>query len=564
MNKILLSNNFNQTEYLRTLAKLGHNTFNLRVLNENELLSYILECGSLLPDGEFISSKEADYIFYHLGSGDFNDAKNLRSAVDSYRDSVSGDVLPSLDDNLTNDFSEKKELIKSSYKAYVDYKNNNHLYDKHDLINYIISKDIKLDIEVDYYEEFGISKLYLEMLNKVFSKIKAISLNDTFETKNNDIHFVKAFGKPCEADYVLSMIQKYPLDECQIILTNNADALEIIKTLEMLNIPYTSHIGSPIISTKAGTLLNYLFNLERLSFGIDGYKELFDYKYFNSQAFKDLIPSDVSKPERVFSDFIKYTGWLRLNFNSEPQDIHQDLYKDYIYQMLIKLQESLSKGRAEFIREYIVDPSPIDNQIIDSIKRIEEASIRYGFDIKDVLIDYLSGSVNKKISTSGHLYITDINSALSSLRKHTFIIGLTSDFPGGPKENYLIFDEEYEKTGSDLYISKQIVKRKEKVLHALVDAAPDLYLTYPYFEIGSLEDKNPSSIIFDLYQGDVAKMDEYGYKDMALSMNKDVFKARINNNKSDLPSNSISLPYSSKAILEKTYSPSGFYYYFTE
>lgn len=564
MEKILFSNNFNQTEYLRTMAKLGHNTFALRVMSDVEICSYILEHGSKLPDGTFITSKEENYILYHLTGGDFNDAKNIRSAIDSYRDCVIGDITESLKSNLTNDFPDKKVLIMSKYQEYVEYKKNHNLYDKQDLMNYILSSDIKLDIEVIYYEEFGISNLFLTMLNKVFNKVTNLSLNDTFNKKEKDIHFMKAYGKPCEADYIFSIIQKYPIDECQIILTNNSDALEIYKTMEMLHIPYTSHIGTPIISSKAGSLLNYLFDLERLSFGVDGYKALFNSPSFNTQPFKDLIPSEVKKPDREFSDFIKYAGWLRLNFDNKPNDVPDVYDRDYHYQMLVKLAESLSKGRAEFIKEYILDPTQLDLQIIESIKRIEEASKIYGFDMKDVLMDYLSGSISKKVSESGHLYIADVNSALSSLRKHNFIIGLTSDFPGGPKENYLIFDEEYENTGSDLYISTSIVKRKEKVLRSLIDASEDIYLTYPYFDLASLEDKNPSSVIFDLYPGDPSNIPSYGYKDMKLSINKEVYQARLNNLKSDLPKNSTSLPYDKDKLLNKNYSPSKMYEYFEE
>ena len=564
MEKILFSNNFNQTEYLRTLAKLGHNTFALRVMNDAEICSYILEHGSKLPNGTFITSEEENYIFYHLTGGDFNDAKNIRSAIDSYRDSVIGDITESLKNNLTDDFPDKKKLIISKYQEYVEYKKNHNLYDKQDLMNYILASDIKLDIEVIYYEEFGISTLFLAMLNKVFNKVSPISLDKTFNKKDKDINFMRAYGKPCEADYIFSIIQKYPIDECQIILTNNNDALEIYKMMEMLNIPYTSHIGTPIINSNSGTLLNYLFDLERLSFGIDGYKALFNSPSFNTQPFKDLIPDTVKKADKAFNTFIKYAGWLRLNFDSKEEDVPDVYDEEHFYLMLRKLAESLSKGRAEFIKEYILDPTPMDLQIIESIKRIEEASKQYNFSIKDVLSDYLKGYINKKISESGHLYITDINSALSSLRKHNFIIGLTSDFPGGPKENYLIFDEEYENTGSDLYISTNIVKRKEKVLRSLIDACEDIYLTYPYFDLASLEDQNPSSVIFDLYPGDPSNIPSYGYKDIKLSINKEVYQARLNNLKSDLPINSISLPYIKERLLNKFYSPSEMHSYFEE
>ena len=566
MGRILFSNSFNQSEYLRTLAKLGQNTFALRVMNEGELCSYILEHGVNLPSGDFISSKEADYIFYSITKNNFNDAKNLRSAIDSYRDCVIGDISESLENNLTGDFPLKKELIKTNYQAYEQYKKDHQLYDQHDLMNLILNSDIHIDEECFFYEEFGISKLFLEVLNHVFAKVTKLELQDTFNKKEKGIHFLKAYGKPCEADYIFSEIQKYPLDECQIVVVNNGDTQEIVKTAEMLNIPFTSLIGSPIISTKAGVLLNYLLVLEQKSFGVDGYKNLFNCPFFNTDIFKTMIPEDANNPERIYSDFIKYAGWLRLNFNSPVELIHPEVYKNPVHpEMLLKLQQSLSMGRASFIKEFIINPTPMDEMVIDKIKTVEEASIKYGFDIKDVLSDLLNGSINRKVSQSGHLYITNINSALSSLRKYNFIIGLTSDFPGGPKENYLIFDEEYLKTGSNLYLSTEIIKRKERVLKALINASEELYLTYPYFELASLEDKNPSSIMFDLYQGgDISSIPSYGYRDMKLDINKEVYKARLDNLNKNVVPNIINLTYDPNKLLMKKYSPSSFHAFYEE
>ena len=564
MEEILFSNNFNQSEYLRTLAKSGVNTFALRVLNDLEICTYILQRLGSFPSGVFISSKEQDYIFYHLGKGDYIDAKNIRRAIDSFRDSVPGDVLEKLDEYLSDDFIDKKRLIKEQYIAYTKYKKEHDLYDKHDLLNYILSQDIHIDITCSYYKEFGISKLFLELLNKVFKEVKELSLNDTFKPKHKDIHFMKAYGRPCEADYIFSEIQKYPVDECEIVLTSSADALEIYQTAKELNIPFTSHIGVPLISTKAGNLLLYLLKLEDNSFGVDAYKELFSCNSFNRDFFKSLIPEASKKPEYYYQEFIKSAGWLRLNFDSNASIIHDELYHEDVLPLLKELQSSLSLGRSTFIEKYILNPEPIDFVVIDKIRSIEEASKKYSFNLKDVLNNLLSSFVNKEISKSGHLYISDISSALSSLRKHVFVFNLNSDFPGGPKENYLIFDEEYAKTGSNQYDSKEIVKQKERVLRALVDASEDLYLTYSYFDLASLEDKNPSSIIFDLFEGDTVNITKYGYQDMKLERNKAIYLAMINNLRAKVDKDKVELSYDPTYLLNKRYSPSAFHNYFEE
>lgn len=563
MEKILFSNSFNQTEYLRTLAKLGHNTFGLRIMNDVQLCSFVLEHSNSMPDGTFISSKEEDYIYYHLGGGDYNDAKNLRSAIDSYRDCAERDILNSLENNLSNDFLDKKNLIEDKYQQYEQYKKDNKLYDKNDLINFITSSDIKLDIECEYYQEFGITQALLRMLQHVFSEVRAISLSDTFAKKDKEIHFMKTYGKPCEADYIFSEIKKYQTDECQIVLTTSEDALEVVKTAQALNIPYTSRVGSPIIASNAGILLSYLFKLEDMSYGVDGYRYLFNAKVFNSQVFKDMIPPTCRKPDREFNDFIKCAGWLRLSFKNE-ETIHPELYKKHISSMLLKLQESLAKGKAAFIREYLVSITPLDETVISTIEAVEKASQQFDFKQDEILRDLIQGTTDRKVAKSGHLYITDINSAISSLRKHVFIIGLDSNFPGGPKENYLIFDEEYARTGSDYYDSKEIVRRKERILRAVIDASEDLYLTYPYFELASLEDNNPSSVFFDLYPGDVSKCPSCDYEDLQLSPNKEVYKAHLQNEYVLTDEPSLEIKYDSKVLLAKNYSPSEFHKFFEE
>ena len=366
---ILFSNSFNQSEYLRTVAKLGQNTFDLRMMNDVSICHYILERSGLCLDGRYISSKEENYIYYHLSGKDYGDSKNIRSTIDSYRDLVVGDITNSLEENLSDDFLEKKEFIKSQYQKYVEYKRSNNLYDKHDLMNYILSSDIHIDEDCFYYIEYGVTPLFLKVLEKVFNKVTSLSILDTFKSQEKDIHFLRAYGRVVEADYVLSEIQKYPIDECQIVVTNNGDTLEIYNTLDMLGVPYTSSIGVPVISTGAGKMLKYLFELDSKSYGVDAYRDLFNCSVFDASKFKALIGEDVSNPDRVFSDFIKYAGWLRLSFKSNRSFV-PNLYRKEHIEMLNKLADSLEAGVSSFIKEYLIEKDYLDEIVISDIAHI--------------------------------------------------------------------------------------------------------------------------------------------------------------------------------------------------
>ena len=559
MEKVLFSNSFNQTEYLRTMAKLGHNTFGLRVMNESEICSFVLMHFGAFPKGTFISGKEEDYIYYSLSGIAYNDAKNMRAAIDSFRDCVIGEVEQSFEKYLSDDFLDKKELIKNYYYQYKKYKEEHALYDKNDLINYILYKNIKLEIEVNYFEECGISDLFLAMLKQTFAVVKPVSLPDVFQKQTKKIHFVKAYGKQCEDDFVLSTIMKnkYRLDECQIVLTNSSDATDLYRLLDSIKVPYTTTVGVPFITTKTGKLLSHLFKLENGHFGVDGYKQLFNCSAFNTQPFKEVLVSD-----RSYRDFIKYAGWLRLSFDTDESIIHDELYTSEIATALHMLQKALYAGRASFIDAFLFEKEPSDEVLISEIKKIEDIGKQYSIDIVDLLTELLNKRIDKRISDSSKLHVTSLDSAFSSLRKYNFLIGLDSHYPGGPQENYLIYDDEYQNTGSNLYISKEIVRRKETLLRTFIEACPELYISYPYFEIDSLEDNNPSSVVFDIYQGDISSMTKYGYDDLSLFENKEVCKARINNQKNEHKTLSSNIQYDETILLNKEYSPSSFHSFF--
>ena len=91
--KIILSNSFNEAEFLRTLSKNNINTFGLRILNDMELCSYILMKNGIKMNGSFITDKEEAFIYYSFLNGVLDDSKNIKDAINSFKDSIDSDVL---------------------------------------------------------------------------------------------------------------------------------------------------------------------------------------------------------------------------------------------------------------------------------------------------------------------------------------------------------------------------------------------------------------------------------------------------------------------------------------
>ena len=120
MEKIIVSNSLNSTDFLRTIAKLNKKELALYVYNEQDFLNYILDKNGIYINKEYISSKEEIYIYMNLLNYKYNDAKNVKDSINSYRDQQFGDI----DFNdLNDDFEKKKEIIIDAYDKYSLFNN---------------------------------------------------------------------------------------------------------------------------------------------------------------------------------------------------------------------------------------------------------------------------------------------------------------------------------------------------------------------------------------------------------------------------------------------------------
>ena len=184
--KIILANGFNEAEFLRTLAKNDINTFGLRVFNDMELCSYILMKNGIKMNGSFISDKEQSFIYYSFFKGVLEDSKNIKDAINSFRDCVDSDILIEMEKILSDNFIDKKNLITKAFKEYKKYKEDHNLYDKHDMINYIIDNNLKVkDVFVEYFLEQNNSYILKKMINNVFTDAKEASIFTFFKEHSN-------------------------------------------------------------------------------------------------------------------------------------------------------------------------------------------------------------------------------------------------------------------------------------------------------------------------------------------------------------------------------------------
>ena len=571
--KIIFSNSFNEAELLRTFAKNGINTLGVKVMNEAELCSYILMKNGITIDGVFLPDAEADFVYFKFLGGKFEDSTNMRKAINSFRDCVIGDALIKMEDTsiISSDFSKKRNMLINSYKYYLNYKKENNYYDRQDMINLIISKKIRVsDVECEYFGEMVISKLLLTMLKNVFNSVKEIYFSKYVKQfEDNIVDIVKTYGKSNELDYVLSYINdnNIELDKCQIVLTKNEDVIETILQAKKYNIDCTSAIGLPFSHTNPGILFTALKELKDMNYGVDGYKKLFNCQAFNKEGFLNIFKDEKGNINNYkYNDFIKYAGWLRLRFDSDVS-IKESLYDSDVYTALELLKDSLKNGTLGFIKDFVID-SKNNKSVIRKMEEYIYAKRRHNVEIDDfdLLSLLLDCAISGKVSDSAKLHISGLDKAFSSVREYNFIIGLDNDYPGNPKENYLIYDMEYEATNSDIYISSVIIDSKLRMINSFIRSCEKVYLSYPFYSLLDLKEKNPSSIIFDELDKRNKKVEDlrtYGYVDSSIRNSNILIDAAIKNKKPIIKSkNFSSIEYDKTYLLNKVYSPSEFHEFF--
>ena len=555
VNKIIYSDTLNETEFLRTLAKIGIKTLGVRVMDSYDLSLLVLAKLGKNKKGVYLNNEEQDFIYYNeLQPNCFNDASNIRSAINTFRDSGKGNSFDKLEPFLNKDFDIKYRSIKEAFEKYNDYKNKNNCYDLYDLLYELGNSPTSLNEEVIYFDDLPFSPLAVSVFSNYFD-LKSLRLSSLISNDYGCKPKVnKCYGKNNEFACVLNTIlnKKIKLDTCLVVLTDSNDITGLINHLDQFNIPFSSSLGFPFGQTNVGKMVAKIKAMKNLVFGVDAYRSLFNAPYFK----KDNYLSNF-KDEWDVNNFIKYVGWLRPNFDDDPILVNPHLYKPEMFDALKTICDDINNGNdkyIEFIENNVVDDK-YGFEAITLLKKYLSNSKKYNVQFDVVVDSLLSTTVSQHISSSGALHICSLSQAFSSIRENVFVIGLDSSFPGNPKENYLIYDEEYLNMSAAKYISSEIVKEKERLMNLLITFSKNSYLSYSYYNVIDTKEANPSSIIFRINSGNIL---EFNYEDDKLSINYDLITQFNKGLLSETILDSHSYHYDSKQILSAEFSPSSF------
>lgn len=505
--KIFFINKLNSVELLRTSTlNRGNHPFINRFFNESELLNYILERRALFLKGTFIFGEDITGTIMKALKDEqipYEDAQNLKGSMESYEQCVVREVVKSMEETLSDDFKLKKEILIKAYTKYQDYKKEHDLYDKFDVIRYLLSVDWNKKFkQIVVFKEFPLTKTQRLLLETVFENIIEESLKTYVKNDQSKIkRIIKAYGSVNEINQVFNIINDdhIPLNQCQIVLINPLDVHQIISKVDFLSslsekkINITYRFGYPLLLTRPGQMLLAIKKLYLGLYSVDAYNYLFESRFFN----KHLIAEGLS--DKWWSAFKKYVGWLRLSFEKETE-ITAMYDEKGMFDALNNFNSDIKQGIPHFINKYcLVSNNSIDQKASKAIEDTFALLKKYDLDNSKIIDILLNKNIAPTLSTPHALHITTLDYAFESNRKYTFIVGLSSDYPGRASENSLIFDEEYLKIDEKgYYCSSQIVKRKEQLLSDFISISGETYLTYPFFRLADQKDLNPSTFISNL------------------------------------------------------------------
>ena len=560
-NTIIYSDNLNETEFLRLLAKRGIKTIGVRVLNSYDLALYALTKLGKTKKGKYLNNEEQDFIYFNLCQPQcFNDSSNIRSAVNTFRDTGNGNTYKELEPFLNKCFNEKKKEIEKAFTLYENYKNNEGVYDLYDLLYELDKQPTKINSTVIYFDDLPFSSLGISLFSKYFDLKAEKFAHFLAKEEKPHIEAYKCFGKNNEfTNFIDKINNKIPFDECLVVLNNPADIVELITKLEQYNIPYTSSLGIPFAQTDVGKFLNKLRYMKNKEWGIEAYTQLFSAPFFNANKYVSNLSTDKEK-----NYFIKYLGWLRPSFDKNPISVDPSLYptkKGLVLQAVQSVCDEINNQHKmfDFIKDNLVNAAN-NFEAIKALDKYQDYMDQYGVSFDIVADNLLGSSISQHISKEGTVHICSLSQAFSSLRKNIFVLGLDSSFPGNPKENYLLFDEELRMMSAYRYISNALVKEKKDMMKLLINSSYNCYLSYSYYNVIDNKNINPSSIIQELNISPT----EFSYEDDVLSANNKII-SDYNKGIVSLPDNThTAYQYDPSLILSKDYKPSEFNKYFIE
>ena len=352
------------------------------------------------------------------------------------------------------------------------------------------------------------------------------------------------YGAPNEVEMILADIYSgKSLDQCTVAVTDTLTYGQLFFDYALLyDIPITFGCGIPVINSNPAKLLAPYYRWITGGFyGAEAIRDLLESKAFDRSKLYALFPekdgnfhpgtfyevlgsirltNDPAVNEKRIADFRKAVdeeAALTGNENSkEYRSIHR---KQSCVPFLEIMGRELGLPAEEFISRYanirtesgtnagrllmMLDISA-SRAIYEELKVIRSSGLDQSAD--DIIPNVLKMTVCSGRSEAGKLHVTGIEGAFGSLRQHLYLAGMSaSNFPGSPKENYLLLDADLRLFGPDAesYTADGRILRKREQLFSLARLAcvlgTGISVSYAGLNVSELKKDNASSLVFELF-----------------------------------------------------------------
>ena len=530
----------NQSKLSLSLAYQNKNLFNTRIFTPVELAREAMLRSGKICNKEFISRNDElsyykeliDSVSYFKTSK-LADIKSVNQTINTIRKLVVKDEATEIKNNLSKGpFKEKNDALYEIYDKYINKLNSENKIDTIGLIRYAIenAETIK-DSEFEVLNEYPLQPLEEALINKVSNNVTKKSIFDLFEVKKNGVHiesYKNCYGSSNEVGQIIDDIfTNKKMDQCVVACADYPTYSQIFYDYACkYDIPVTFGNGISIVNSYPGKLLQQYYHWSSEGgFGWEPFFSMIHSPYFNYELLDSLV---ITNNEKEFNrpKFYERLSRLRLTNNETINKQRIDDFKKSISRAEVndndKLEkyvpgfEAIAKELAlpieEFLDKYFTARN--DNEMVIKLDEAAKKSIineiksikNMGLDITDDVIEtLLRKPTYRQGNKPGHIHITTIDDALSSLRNNLYVCGLSSSvYPGSPKENPLLLDEDLKGFNNDELTSNGKIKTKIDSLMTLVKFATSLNntidLSYAGLNVSELKNNNASSLLFEIYQ----------------------------------------------------------------
>ena len=533
--KILLLPGANGTELTRMMARFHKNSLGLRIMNAAELARFALMRSGIVLEESFLPRKQEAAVvdsfvreITYFASAGYADSEKIADAFYRLRSLIPENEFESIHKNLPQgEFPDKNKSLMAVYDRYRAALKTANNIDTIGLLRKAISQAARLSCPVCTLQEYPLTPLENALVdtlasNRIDRRLTELLGVETAALRNMD--YTESYGSSNEVEAIYDYIAQndLPFDECMITVTNTAQYAQLFYDFSQShNLPITLGCGIPILNANPARFLKLLYDWNTTGYhGVDALAAL-----LCSDALDRKKLLGVLGIEKLWQldKIIDIAGQLRLDFdrienNKKIAALPQDDKNASLYPCITALAEEFALGESKLIEKYALIRDGaigrVDRSALSVICDALDTYAKYtgGSSLDQIIPEILQRSVCSENSREGALFVTGISGGLASMRKHLFIVGMSaSNFPGTPRENYLLLDSDYRLFARETFVGEELlptsinlVQQKRDTLEHLLTLASALdvsiHISYSSYDPATLKEENPSSVLFDIFK----------------------------------------------------------------